>query len=71
MIVERILGLFGIYKCHWCKKYIFPSQKFVGHINMKLIPDGKSHNIYANWITHDGGCTQRDIEYYGKYGYEE
>jgi len=29
---------------------------------MKLIPDGKPHNITAKGITHVGECTRKDIQ---------
>lgn len=62
MIIEKLLGLFSIHKCHYCGKYILPWQEFCGYIDMPLIGDGKPHLIVAKWVTHDGECTERDIE---------
>lgn len=54
--------IFHIQKCHYCGKPIYPWQKFIGYINMPLIGDGKPHQITAKWVTHEGVCTQKDIE---------
>lgn len=61
-ITEKILGVFGIHKCHYCGKYVLPWQEFCGKINMPVIADGKPHPILAKWVTHNGECTQKDIQ---------
>ena len=67
-MIERILGWFGIFKCHYCKRYILPWQGFCGKIRMQLICDGKEHPLVANYITHAGECTEKDIKRTGERG---
>ena len=55
--IEHLLGLIGIHKCHWCKKYVLPWQKFVGYSS-----DNLNTGFHIDWITHAGECTYRDIQ---------
>ena len=62
IFLHFLMRLCGIYRCHYCGKYILPWQKFYGKIDMVLINDGEQHPIYAKWVTHDGECIRLDIE---------